>query len=235
VFKIGLFAILVNAGVGYAADASAVLRGEVRAQVPSTALYYGDFAAEVSVEGLEAAVKDGFDGQAVDLRTGDPGDDECEYAVRSRRPVTINVRIYRTTPGTAGPMKVVDRAYSAVLYASQAGMKPCLPFVPTSLGVLVGEVLSVKDLGSEDEYMPTRKVISTQQGPHGLQYGWDTYTVLSFFPELRVPMGESAFSMADVEVLLNLTVSEYGKVNGRALMSESGTYYHGFSALLPLN
>lgn len=233
-FKIGLLAILVNAGVGYAADASAVLRGEVRAKVPSTAYDYGHFAAEVSVEGLEAAVKGGFDGQVTELRTGDPGDDECEYAVRSRRPVTINVRIFQTTPGSSGPVKVIDRAYSAVLYASQAGMEPCSPFVPTSLGVLVGEALSVKDLASGDEYRPTQKVISMLQGPSGLQYGWDTYTVLSFAPELRVPMGESSFSMADVEVLLNLSVSEYGKVNGRSVMSESGSYYHGFSALLPL-
>lgn len=233
-FKIGLLAVLVNAGVGYAADASGVLRGEVRAQVPSTAYDYGDFAAEVSVEGLEAAVKGGFDGKVTDLRSREPGDDECEYAVRSRRPVTINVRIYRTTPGSVGPVKVIDRAYSAVLYASQAGMEPCLPFVPKSLGVLVGEALSVTDLASGDEYRPTQKVISTLQGPSGLQYGWDTYTVLSFLPELRVPMGESSFSMADVEVLLNLSVSEYGKVNGRSVMAESGSYYHGFSALLPL-
>ena len=154
---------------------------------------------------------------------------------RSRHPLTINVRIYRTTPGSSGPVKVIDRAYSAVLYASQAGMEPCLPFVPKTLGVLVGEALSVSDLASGDEYMATRKVISTQRGPHGLQYGSDTYTVLSCLPVLRVPMGQSPFSMADVEVLLNLAVSEYGKVNGRSVMSESGSYYLGFSALLPLN
>ncbi len=161
-------------------------------------------------------------------------DDECEYVVSGKLRATLSLSIFPRVYGSPGLVKVVDRTYAVDLYAARSGLPPCTAFDPTPLEVKIRTVLATGDLDAGEKFVPTRKILDLNTGPHGCRFVWDSFTVLMFSPVVQLSFDPESNTAGMPPVALDLSVSEYNKQDGKAVMSQSGSYFHGVSIRMPL-
>lgn len=206
---------------------SAVYTGGAYAKETRYGYDYGQFDAEITLSNAAQALASGFSGSEEHLPSPDPGDDECQYVLKSNSQATMGVKIFRKMPGSDAKVNIFNRTYAVVFTASQSGLAPCNPFETQDFTASIVNVISQNDQSGQEEYLPTAKILD--QGP-----GRESFPVMALAPTVNVKFDKSASQMGRPEVSLDLRISEYGKRDGKASMAESGSYYHGFATQILL-